>query len=1324
MTSYVTRFKSKSTGEVYTIKDSQIDTKQDVLVSGENIKTINNQSILGDGNIEIGGGTVDYDQLDNRPQIAGVTLTGNKSADDLGLFEDTRGEALEDQLYDTEVIQHNELTYNHTTSRGARGDSTYIGWAGTIGHPRYIHKIVIPFTVRPDKPVSAYKIGLFKLTSEITDDDFVEIPGSATNGLPCIGTKIEKVLEKTVILDEPITTVGMYNAEFVLDEQIDNVEGNDYILEFQANNYITYGYDVAYSDPMKSGYCPGIGWNANNTTIPGPWENMSSFVTEGLIGKETGRYNFDLNVRTSKQNGIYHVATAKIYGDWTEISTGIHTDKDSKFTGLVKDSISDSLDEVSSINKSVDYLNNTLEDESTEIVTHQEYTHGRNTSYSTSTFCGWYGAIGHPEKVNYAKLKITFRGESYPVTQIRCKMYVLKRPITIDDYDKNPETGLPTGNPKIGGFLEKVLEVTKTFAEPIKTTEQLEIEFEFPETYDNINGYEMIAGYECNNYITSGYFNTNVASNRPWDTEKNVTGPWIGYCTYNSTGTYSTLLDYIVGNPNGTMNMAGSCWSSEHQATPAYAMFADADIGWKETVTHGEINTTEDAKFTGLVNEVIDTLGIQEKIDNAQAASQLVEPVRLPIYQGYSNVDLVSNPTTGYSWLNPNSTFTGETQPIGTIPASVDIGGFRVPFKIRSLTDDNGKYNKATKAGIQLWECNFTMINDNVKWDNEDFGATLVREKIIDIDLDLDDPEKLTGVFDFYFDEVYHNTSNKHLYLTVWLGARFYRTITNKLLLTYLNTNYDLGLASVKSFYSTKICPATPDHTNSWKGPYVFAYSIIKPNDTYVASDTFNEWVDDRTETTITEEVEDYLSHHSLPVPPSYEVRLAKKYYAVVGDKLQLFYDGLVKGINPSDTADIAVRCDVGRAYPRYWEYTPTAAAIGKSYTFNLYVRNLQGEFISQGTSTIEVVDVPTYSTETTYNMLCFGDSLTASGYWCAEGIRRLVGTSTSGVSGPASLQVPNLVLSPYGKKSNTVNTQYIRHEGYAGWTWGSFLQTSAASSTVNGIYVTLNSAPGWDINVYQHSIWIDQNDKQWKFEEIDGAKIKFDRGPGNTSAQSATELPTILDCTSLSQSIASSDIASTAWESGNPFYDNTTNRINFVAHAQELDHAPADIVSILLTWNGFGSNGLDFNHEADINAHIANATTLIRDIHSDLPNTKVICMGIQLPSITGGSGANYGATGSYGDQNAIYYCAYDYNKALEELVTNEEFGSYCYYCDTKGQFDTKYLMPYEQVAVNTRSSVTEPRGTNGVHPSTGGYYAIGDAYFRTLVKVLNDIKE
>ncbi len=46
--------------------DGSLDDKQDVLVSGSNIKTINNTSILGSGNIEIGGGgTSDHASLTN-----------------------------------------------------------------------------------------------------------------------------------------------------------------------------------------------------------------------------------------------------------------------------------------------------------------------------------------------------------------------------------------------------------------------------------------------------------------------------------------------------------------------------------------------------------------------------------------------------------------------------------------------------------------------------------------------------------------------------------------------------------------------------------------------------------------------------------------------------------------------------------------------------------------------------------------------------------------------------------------------------------------------------------------------------------------------------------------------------------------------------------------------------------------------------------------------------------------------------------------------------------------------------------------------------------
>lgn len=67
--------------------DASYHRYQEQLVSGTNIKTINGQDILGSGNLDIsgGGGTTDYNQLTNKPQINSVELSGNKSLEDLGI---------------------------------------------------------------------------------------------------------------------------------------------------------------------------------------------------------------------------------------------------------------------------------------------------------------------------------------------------------------------------------------------------------------------------------------------------------------------------------------------------------------------------------------------------------------------------------------------------------------------------------------------------------------------------------------------------------------------------------------------------------------------------------------------------------------------------------------------------------------------------------------------------------------------------------------------------------------------------------------------------------------------------------------------------------------------------------------------------------------------------------------------------------------------------------------------------------------------------------------------------------------------------------------
>lgn len=58
-------------------REQAVASKQDTLVSGQNIKTINGESVLGEGNIAIQGGTSNWDDITGKPEFATVATTGS-----------------------------------------------------------------------------------------------------------------------------------------------------------------------------------------------------------------------------------------------------------------------------------------------------------------------------------------------------------------------------------------------------------------------------------------------------------------------------------------------------------------------------------------------------------------------------------------------------------------------------------------------------------------------------------------------------------------------------------------------------------------------------------------------------------------------------------------------------------------------------------------------------------------------------------------------------------------------------------------------------------------------------------------------------------------------------------------------------------------------------------------------------------------------------------------------------------------------------------------------------------------------------------------------
>lgn len=702
------------------------------------------------------------------------------------------------------------------------------------------------------------------------------------------------------------------------------------------------------------------------------------------------------------------------------------------------------------------------------------------------------------------------------------------------------------------------------------------------------------------------------------------------------------------------------------------------------------IGTSKKDKFHELVNECL---------NNSESLGSLFVSKQKPSYLiGATNV-LTS---TSFSKADSGRAFTGVVFPIGVIPSNITSNGVCIPIRADSY---NSSKTNVTSVTAYLYSVENVPENaNNPSWSS--LEPTLLRSVNVATNIAIGE----TAVVNFVWDEPFTNTDKKFLMLGYVCNsyiARLKVSNTHAAVCKQIDGN---SYTNLRSFYSSN---GKANWSNGFNNDSANAYSMVSFKQVYDFGENFYALLE--------ESISEVVGETQVQTAPTSEVRLAKQYDVVVGDTFQLFYEGVIKSFAPLNEG-IRVICSVGKQLSRYFEFKPTAENAGKTYTLTLSTRHLDGTVISTGST--KIVVHPKLTNETTpsnLNVLFFGDSLTSAGMWCSEGLRRIYGTD-SNVS-PAPDGVTNTVTS-YGGKKNTNNGFQVRHEGYSGWMWSNFITTSSDTSTSSQMVVVFDAPHGYDLDTVRKSSWTDNNGLEWELEEFPSDNsIKFNRGEGNTGAQNTITLPTSLTCTVLSLSITQFNEIN--WSSTNPFYNEITGELDFAHHAEKHNNAGADIVSCLLTWNGASPSGT-FNNTSSVNKHMDNAATLLRQIHNDLPNAKVICMGIQISDLNGGCGSAYGATGGYSDTYATAFYAFDYNKALEELCTNDEFKSYCYYVDTKGQFDSRYNMPANYKAVNTRNTgIKELVGANGVHAYNGydtqgaGYYQIGDALYRALTKVI-----
>ena len=421
------------------------------------------------------------------------------------------------------------------------------------------------------------------------------------------------------------------------------------------------------------------------------------------------------------------------------------------------------------------------------------------------------------------------------------------------------------------------------------------------------------------------------------------------------------------------------------------------------------------------------------------------------------------------------------------------------------------------------------------------------------------------------------------------------------------------------------------------------------------------------------------------------EISLPDRIYAVVGDTLQLFYRGIVKAVNPYNY-DILVTCAKGTQYPRYYEFTPTSADIG-TIPFKITIKDNNRNIISEKTCTIEVVDVAS-SPSSAKNVACFGDSLTSSGIWCAEAYRRI--SQEGGAPTGNALSNVNFV----GAKKSANGAGFF---GVGGWSWNSYVTegTKAYRFEVSGVTSLSLDAK------YTH------NGNTFTIMEVNVTE-----GSGNILCSVSSLTPIPMTSGTLTKSSGKGDdsisFSSYSQDSANPLWDYDNGRMTFVPYAQKYADGKLDIVYTLLSWNGLSAGMAGFS------SIISKVKIFADTLHAEFPDAKLKIMGVQVPSINGGMGANYGATGtSYADGYGMVVTALNMNKAYQDFANQDDYKSFVEFINVSSQFDSEYNMPSADLKVNTRSSLTERRGTNGVHPSNDGYMQIADIVYRSMMASL-----
>lgn len=431
-------------------------------------------------------------------------------------------------------------------------------------------------------------------------------------------------------------------------------------------------------------------------------------------------------------------------------------------------------------------------------------------------------------------------------------------------------------------------------------------------------------------------------------------------------------------------------------------------------------------------------------------------------------------------------------------------------------------------------------------------------------------------------------------------------------------------------------------------------------------------------------------------------LNIGSKIYAVVGDTLQIFKKSIVDSLGIPYI--MKIESAKGRVYPRYWEYTPNADDVGSS-EIKFSLLNVDGSVIDE-----RIVSLITVNTSnTSKNVLNIGDSTMANGEIPIELSRRIKGTNGVATT-PKALALSN--INVVGRIKNGDKT--VGWEGTGGWTYTNY--TSQGSRAVRFQVANAQSITVKDL------IRIGATNS-YGYYQFEVTEVNVTNGTGNIRAVFSYTTPyssNFLNEVSASgkltntNNLAVGSYLSFTEEFYQPFWNTTKNQFDIKTYVNDYCGNKVDYIFILLGINSlYGTKPF-----TSVDSVLDSCKNLLRKIHADLPNTKILLSTNNLVSQNGGLGFNYNAQTYFGqyDVEVINHLIFAMNKAYYTLETDTEFMQYVEVINTHAQFDADNAFPITTKNVNTRSGETESVGTNGVHPTNNGYWQIADAEFRALL--------